>query len=93
MEKIEMNRVIMIKYGELTTKKSNRKLFVNALYNNLKNNNAKIIMNISYRCDESLTFTDYYSVQAVENNKVTSDCNKLIKGINKYNINLLRLFS
>jgi len=37
MEKIEMNRVIMIKYGELTTKKSNRKLFVNALYNNLKN--------------------------------------------------------
>ena len=37
MEKIDMNRVIMIKYGELTTKKSNRKLFVNALYNNLKN--------------------------------------------------------
>ena len=37
MEKIEMNRIIMIKYGELTTKKSNRKLFVNALYNNLKN--------------------------------------------------------
>ena len=37
MEKIEMNRVIMIKYGELTTKKSNRKLFVNALNNNLKN--------------------------------------------------------
>ncbi len=37
MEKIEMKRIIMIKYGELTTKKSNRKLFVNALYNNLKN--------------------------------------------------------
>lgn len=30
------NRVIMIKYGELTTKKDNRKLFVNALYNNIK---------------------------------------------------------
>jgi len=52
--------------------------------NNLKNNNARVIMNISYLCDESLTFTDYYSVQAVENNKVTSDCNKLIKGINNF---------
>ena len=37
MEKIEMNRIILIKYGELTTKKDNRKLFVNTLYNNLIN--------------------------------------------------------
>ena len=31
-----MNRVILIKYGELTTKKGNRKFFVNTLYNNIK---------------------------------------------------------
>ena len=51
MEKIMMNRVIMIKYGELTTKKSNRKLFINALYNNILNKldgmNVKIIKDIS----------------------------------------------
>lgn len=32
-----MNRVIMIKYGELTTKKGNRNFFINTLYKNLKN--------------------------------------------------------
>ena len=30
-------QVIMIKYGELTTKKGNRKFFVNTLYDNVKN--------------------------------------------------------
>ena len=30
-----MNRVILIKYGELTTKKDNRQLFVNALYKSI----------------------------------------------------------
>ncbi len=30
-------QVIMIKYGELTTKKGNRKIFVNTLYDNIKN--------------------------------------------------------
>lgn len=41
-----MNRVILIKYGELTTKKGNRNFFVNTLYNNickkLENYNVKI---------------------------------------------------
>ena len=31
-----MNRVIMIKYGELTTKKGNIKFFINTLYSNIK---------------------------------------------------------
>lgn len=31
-----MNRVVLIKYGELTTKKGNRKFFINTLYQNLK---------------------------------------------------------
>ena len=30
-----MNRVILIKYGELTTKKGNRKFFINTLYKNI----------------------------------------------------------
>ena len=30
-----MNRVVLIKYGELTTKKGNRKFFINTLYNNI----------------------------------------------------------
>lgn len=41
-----MKNLILIKYGELTTKKDNRKLFINTLYNNiyekLKNYDVKI---------------------------------------------------
>lgn len=32
-----MNRVILIKYGELSTKKGNRNFFIQTLYNNVKN--------------------------------------------------------
>ncbi len=32
-----MKKIILIKYGELTTKKGNRNFFVNTLYNNIKN--------------------------------------------------------
>lgn len=32
-----MDRVILIKYGELSTKKRNRNFFINTLYNNVKN--------------------------------------------------------
>lgn len=46
-----MQKVILIKYGELTTKKENRKIFINILYNNLKNKlknfNCKIIKEYS----------------------------------------------
>ena len=42
-----MENIILIKYGELTTKKDNRKQFINILYNNLKEKinkyDAKII--------------------------------------------------
>ena len=40
-----MNKLIMIKYGELTTKKANRKLFINLLENNIKN----ILGNMNYK--------------------------------------------
>ncbi len=46
-----MKRVILIKYGELTTKKGNRNFFVNQLYksiqNKLKNYNVKIFKDLS----------------------------------------------
>ena len=32
-----MDKVILIKYGELTTKKGNRNFFVQTLYENVKN--------------------------------------------------------
>ena len=42
-------KLILIKYGELTTKSGNRNLFINVLYNNIKkaleNYNVKIIKN------------------------------------------------
>ena len=42
-----MNRVVLIKYGELTTKKDNRKFFINTLYNNIKKKLENIDVNIS----------------------------------------------
>ena len=41
-----MDRIILIKYGELTTKKGNRNFFINTLYNNLKNKLSKYEVNI-----------------------------------------------
>jgi len=32
-----MEKIILIKYGELTTKKENRNMFINILYENIKN--------------------------------------------------------
>ena len=44
-----MEKIILIKYGELTTKKANRNLFINKIYENIKdslvNYNVKIIKN------------------------------------------------
>lgn len=40
-----MDKLIMIKYGELTTKKANRKVFINMLENNVN----KILKNESYK--------------------------------------------
>ena len=42
-----MNRVVLIKYGELTTKKGNRKFFINTLYNNIKKKLDGLDVNIT----------------------------------------------
>ena len=70
MEKLVMNRVIMIKYGELTTKKSNRKLFINALYNNILNKLEGMEVNI--RKDISRMYIEFND----------SDLENILKKIN-----------
>ena len=57
METIIKNRVIMIKYGELTTKKSNRKLFINTLYNNILNKLDGL--NVEIRKDISRMYIEF----------------------------------
>ena len=44
-----MKKLILIKYGELTTKKDNRKMFIRLLENNIKNLLKDI--NFSLHCD------------------------------------------
>ena len=41
-----MENIILIKYGELTTKKDNRKLFIKILKNNIKKKLSNIQVNI-----------------------------------------------
>ena len=66
-----MNRVIMIKYGELTTKKGNRKFFVNTLYSNIKNKLKEYDVHISK--DISRMYIEFNDI----------DLDKILKKINK----------
>jgi len=51
----------------------------------LKKYGCKIIMNVMYLSDESLSFVDYFFVLAsINSSKVTKECNKLIKGIENF---------
>ncbi len=54
-----MDRIILIKYGELTTKKGNRKLFIDTLYRNIHEKLKKI--NVSIRRDMSRMYIEYES--------------------------------
>ena len=54
-----MDKVILIKYGELTTKKDNRKLFVNALYNNLNNKFKDNNLDVNILHDLSRMYFEY----------------------------------
>lgn len=70
-----MKRIIMIKYGELTTKKDNRNFFINTLSKNIENalNDLEIIIN-----------KDYYRM-FIETNNIEESVNRLknIFGIHK----------
>ncbi len=59
-----MNRVILIKYGELTTKKGNRKLFINTLYSNILKKLKGLEVNIFK--DMSRMYIEYDSLNEKE---------------------------
>lgn len=55
-----MDKIILIKYGELTTKKGNRKLFIDTLYKNIKNKLASL--DVLIYSDMSRMYIEYNSV-------------------------------
>lgn len=75
-----MNRLILIKYGELTTKKGNRNFFVQTLYNNVVNKLKKFEVKI--KKDRSRMYIYFLDKDLVEINKIISN----IFGIHKYHI-------
>ena len=80
MEKIEMNRVIVIKYGELTTKKDNRKMFVKMLLNSLINKLKGIEIYINYDLSRM-----YIEFNEKDLEIILSKINKIF-GIHAYNV-------
>ncbi len=59
-----MDRIILIKYGELTTKKGNRKLFIDTLYKNINLKLKKF--NILITSDMSRMYIEYNSVDEIK---------------------------
>ncbi len=53
-----MKNIILIKYGELTTKKDNRKFFINTLYNNLLDKLSNL--NIEIIKEHSRMYIEFY---------------------------------
>lgn len=75
-----MNRVILIKYGELTTKKGNRNFFINTLYNNIKEKLKNYNVNISK--DRSRMYIEFEDRELDSIKKVIDN----IFGIHMYHI-------
>ena len=75
-----MNRVILIKYGELTTKKGNRNFFVNTLYNNICKKLEKYNVKISK--DRSRMYIEFQDNELDKIKKVIDN----IFGIHMYHI-------
>jgi len=75
-----MNRVVLIKYGELTTKKGNRKFFINTLYNNIKKKMSGLDVVISRDISRM-----YIEFKDSEIDKVLEKLN-LVFGIHTYQV-------
>lgn len=58
-----MEKLILIKYGELTTKKDNRKFFVKTLENNIKNKLKDY--QIEFKSPMSRIYTTYNELHEV----------------------------
>ena len=71
-----MEQLIVIKYGELTTKKGNRNTFINALKNNIKrvlvNNDYNIIANRDHIYIETKEIDDVLSSTFAKNTSTSS---------------------
>ena len=80
MDRIEMNRVILIKYGELTTKKDNRKMFVRTLYNNIVHK----LEGLEYHIDKDLSRM-YIEFHEKDLKKILDKINKVF-GIHAYTV-------
>ena len=75
-----MKRVIMIKYGELTTKKGNRNFFVNSLYKSILNKLKKY--NVFISKDLSRMYIEF---EEKDLDNILKRVNKIF-GIHKYNV-------
>ncbi|MDD5888794.1 MAG: tRNA 4-thiouridine(8) synthase ThiI [bacterium] len=75
-----MDRVILIKYGELSTKKGNRNFFINTLYNNIKNKLKTFDVKISK--DRARMYIEFKDQELDEIKKVIDK----VFGIHKYHI-------
>ena len=75
-----MDRVILIKYGELSTKKGNRNFFINTLYNNVKNKLKKYDVKISK--DRARMYIEF---KDSELDDIKNSIDKVF-GIHKYHI-------
>lgn len=75
-----MDRVILIKYGELSTKKGNRNFFINVLYNNVKNKLKNFDVKISK--DRARMYIEFREDEL----KNIENCIDKIFGIHKYHI-------
>ncbi|MBQ6546777.1 MAG: tRNA 4-thiouridine(8) synthase ThiI [Bacilli bacterium] len=73
-----MNSIILIKYGELTTKGDNRKEFINLLYNNIKDKLKNYDVNIIK--EHSRMYIEHHK----ENQKEIIDVLKTTFGIHAY---------
>lgn len=75
-----MKRVILIKYGELSTKKGNRNFFINTLYQNIKNKLKSF--DVSIFKDRSRMYIEFHDSE-LEEIKKRLDC---VFGIHMYHI-------
>ncbi len=75
-----MDKVILIKYGELSTKKGNRNFFINTLCNNIYNKLDKY--DVTIRKDRAHMYIEFNDDELEQ---IKSDLSKVF-GIHKYNI-------
>lgn len=75
-----MERVVLIKYGELTTKKGNRKFFINTLYQNIK----KKLINLDVKISKDISRM-YIEFQDVDLELVLKKLNQVF-GIHTYQV-------